>query len=247
MRTESRRVEEIDLGRLKAMEPRELLRFAFEEFGPRAALGTSLQKAGVVLIDMAWRLGVAFRVFFIDTLMNPPETYELLDQIESRYGLSVERFKPNPEDIENLYRTVGQNAHYLARPSCCHARKVLPMRRAQETLEVWIAGLLAEQSEYRREHAAKACIELTHDGRNLLKMNPLLDWTLDEVDAYIREHDVPYNSLYDYESPYGERYFVIGCKCCHIPVRKEFGLRAGKFPWERGKKECGLHKDGSGI
>jgi phosphoadenosine phosphosulfate reductase len=80
-----------------------------------------------------------------------------------------------------------------------------------------------------------------------LKLNPLFDWTDEQVDAYIRENDVPYNKLYDYVSPYGEKYFVIGCEPCHIPVREDLGRRAGKFPWEQGKKECGLHSDGSGI
>lgn len=247
MSTKALTVEEVNLTQLNAMEPQPLLRFAFYKFGPRSAIGTSLQKAGVVLIDMASRLGIPFRAFFIDTLLNPPETYKLLGQIESRYGVSVELFEPDFEDIEGLYRTVGQHAHYLARPSCCHVRKVLPLRRAQDTLDVWIAGLRAEQSDHRRDNAAKAGIEHAHDGRPLLKLNPLFDWTDEQVDAYTREHDVPYNSLYDYVSPYGERYFVIGCEPCHIPVRAELGRRAGKFPWEQGRKECGLHQNGSGI
>lgn len=241
-------VESIDTAALRTMDPSDLLRFAFERFGPRAAIGTSLQKTGVILIDMASRLGIPFRAFFIDTLLNAPETYELLGEIESRYApLQVERFAPRPEEIEGLHCSVGQYAHYLARPTCCQVRKVLPLHRAQDTLDVWIAGLRADQSEHRRKNTAKAAVEKAHDGRPLLKLNPLLDWTDGEIGAYIREHHVPYNKLYDYESPYGERFFVIGCQPCHIPVREECGRRAGKFPWEQGNKECGLHENGDGI
>jgi phosphoadenosine phosphosulfate reductase len=248
MTVNTRTIDEVDLDHLATMEPEALLRFAFERFGSRAAIGTSLQKSGVVLIDMASRLGLPFRAFFIDTLLNPPETYDLLREIESRYDhLHLERFEPDAADIENMNHCVGQYAHYLARPNCCHVRKVLPLRRAQDTLDVWIAGLRATQSEHRRKSAAKVGIEPAHDRRPLLKLNPLFDWTDEDVDAYIRRHDVPYNRLYDYESPYGERFFVIGCRPCHIPVREDLGPRAGKFPWETGTKECGLHEHGGGI
>ncbi len=247
MTTRALDLEDVDLAKLGAMSPEDLLAFAFDRFGPRAAIGTSLQKAGVILIDMASRLGKDFRVFFIDTLLNHSETYELLGQVESRYGIRIERFQPCAEDVESLHRSAGQYAHFLARHTCCHVRKVLPLRRALDTLDVWIAGLRAEQSDHRRDNAAKASIASTDDGRKLLKLNPLFEWTQEQIAAYIREHDVLSNSLYDYVSPYGERYFVIGCEPCHIPVREELGPRAGKFPWEQGKKECGLHENGGGI
>jgi len=247
VRTQSLTVRDVGIPKLEAMSAQDLLDFAFEQFGSRAAVGTSLQKSGVVLIDLASRRNRDFRVFFIDTKLNPPETYDVLDEVQARYDIEVERFEPSPEEIENLHRTVGQHAHFLARPRCCHVRKVLPLRRAQDTLDVWIAGLRASQSEHRREHAAKARIEATHDGRPMLKLNPLFDWSDERIDEYIRDHNVPCNRLYDYVSPYGERYFVIGCRPCHIPVREELGRRAGKFPWEQGKRECGLHDRGSGI
>ncbi len=237
----------IDLDALADLSPEALLRFAFATFGRRAAIGTSLQKTGLVLVDLASRLGVGFRVFFVDTLLNHEETYELLEAVQQRYGIEVERFQPREEDIEGLHRSAGQYAHFLARRSCCHVRKVLPLRRALETVDCWIAGLRGDQSDHRREHAAKAEWFETAAGRRILKLNPLLDWDADAIDAYTREHAVPRNALYDYVSPYGERYFVIGCRPCHIPVREDLGKRAGKFPWEQGSKECGLHEKGSGI
>jgi len=247
MKNAAANLETVDLDALGAMDAEQLIRFAFETFGSRAAIGTSLQKTGVVMIDIAARLDVDFRVFFIDTLLNHDETYALLDDVEKRYGITIERFEPDPEDIESLKRAVGQWAHYLARPSCCHVRKRKPLQNALATLEVWISGLRADQSEHRQDQARKADWAQDDRGRQILKLNPLLDWTAEDVDRYTRRFDLPYNTLYDYVSRYGERYHVIGCKLCHIPTRDGLDRRAGKFPWEQGRKECGLHDHGSGI
>ena len=82
---------------------------------------------------------------------------------------------------------------------------------------------------------------------HILKLNPLLDWTDEQVEQYTQEHSLPYNKLYDYVSPYDERYTVVGCEPCHVPGKEGFDKRMGKFPWEQGKKECGMHDHGSGI
>ena len=238
---------DIDINALALMEPEELLRYAAETFGDRAAIGTSLQKTGTVMIDMAYKLGLPLRVFFIDTLLNYDETYELLDQIEAKYGITIERFCPDPEAIESLNKSVGQYAHFLARPTCCQVRKAAPLQKALSTLDVWISGLRADQSEHRRKEASRAGWTHIQKGRPILKLNPLMEWTAEDVDRYIAENDVPYNKLYDYVSPYGEKFGVIGCRTCHIPVRDDFDPRTGKFPWEQSKKECGLHDHGSGI
>ena len=237
----------IDLGALASMDAAELLTFAFERYGNRLAIGTSLQKSGVIMIDMAHRLGLPIRVFFIDTLMNNPETYELIEEVQDRYSITIERFSPDPEDVESLYKSVGQYAHFLARPSCCRVRKWLPLQRALATLDGWIAGLRADQSDHRNDTAAKVAWAADEHGRAILKFNPLFDWTDEDVDAYTRDNALPMNRLYDYVSAYGERYAVIGCACCHIPVRDGLPARTGKFPWEQSKKECGLHEDGGGI
>lgn len=239
--------KDIDLDRLAAMEAEPLLRYAFETFGRRAAIGTSLQKTGVVMIDIASRLDLDYRVFFIDTLLNHDETYDLLGEVEKRYGIEIERFEPDPADIESMNRTVGQWAHFLARTSCCQVRKRKPLQEALGTLDVWISGLRADQSEHRNDQAGKAAWVRDDRGRRILKLNPLLDWTVEDIERHSREGDLPYNKLYDFVSPYGERYHVIGCKPCHIPTREELGTRVGKFPWEQGRKECGLHDHGSGI
>lgn len=238
---------DIDLAALNSMGPEDLLRYSVETYGDRAAIGTSLQKTGTVMIDLAARLSLPLRVFFIDTLLNHEETYELLEEIEERYGITIERFSPDPEAIESLNKSVGQFAHFLARPTCCQVRKAGPLQKALATLDVWISGLRADQSEHRRKEAAKAGWTNVAQGRRVLKLNPLLDWSADDVDRYIADNKVPYNRLYDYVSEYGEKYNVIGCRMCHIPVRDDFDPRVGKFPWEQSKKECGLHDHGGGI
>ena len=240
-------VAEVDLAALEPMTAEALIRCGVERFGSRCAIGTSLQKTGIVMIDLASKLGLPVRVFFIDTLLNHDETYELLAEVEGRYGIEVERFAPAPEEVQWLHETFGQWPHFLAREHCCRVRKGRPHERALETLDCWISGLRADQSEHRAENAARASLAADSKGRKILKLNPLLDWTAAEVDRYTRENHLPYNKLYDYVSPLGERYGVIGCRACHIPIKPEFGKRAGKFPWEHGNKECGLHKDGGGI
>jgi phosphoadenosine phosphosulfate reductase len=232
---------------LASKSAEELLAFAAERFGDRAAIGTSLQKSGVVMIDMAHRLNLPLRVFFVDTLLNPPETYELFETIEQRYGITIERFEPHPEGVDWLGKTFGQNAHFYSRQMCCRIRKVAPLQRALETVDVWITGVRADQSSYRDEGGMRADIVEAETGKEILKINPLFDWTDEQVDAYIAEHDVPINALYDYVSPFDERYRVIGCACCHVPVKDSMDKRMGKFPWEQGSKECGMHDHGGGI
>jgi phosphoadenosine phosphosulfate reductase len=241
------KLAQIDIQGLQELDAPTLLEEVLGAFGRRAAIGTSLQKTGLVIIDLASRLGVPFRVFFVDTLMNFDETYELLEEVERHYGLTVERYRPDPERLDWLYTTYGQNAHYFDRPTCCDIRKKLPLQEALGTLDAWIAGVRADQSDHRCEAAEQACRVRTADGRDILKVNPLMAWTAEQIDAYIHEHGLPYNKLYDYVSPYNERFQVIGCKPCHVPVKEGFGKRMGKFPWEQGAKECGIHSHGSGI
>jgi phosphoadenosine phosphosulfate reductase len=230
------------------MEPGELLAFTFETFGKRAAVGTSLQKTGSVMIDLAAKTGVEFSVFFVDTLFNYDETMELYDEIQSHYGIAIERLVPNPDDIEDLYQHYGQFPFFssLGRARCCEIRKRLPLLEKLKDLDVWISGLRSDQSDHRQQNTQKISVVGMGD-IEVVKINPLIDWDAEQIDAYIKENKVPYNKLYDYESPYGEKFREIGCKPCHIPVKDEAPKRAGKWPWENSHKECGLHLDGSGI
>jgi len=240
-------VESIDLDDLRAMDAQRLLQFAFEQFGARAAIGTSLQKTGIVMIDLAARLGPDFRIFFIDTLLNHPETYQLLEELQQRYRIEIERFYPDPDSLRELTDMFGQSAHFFNRQMCCRVRKEQPLQNALATLDVWISGLRSDQSEHRQRYTKKA--SFVHDvrGRKILKLNPLLDWTDQQIEEYTSSRNLPTNKLYQYVSPYGERYTIIGCQPCHVPVKDTMPKRMGKFPWEQGVKECGLHSEGGGI
>lgn len=226
----------------------ELIEFAFRTYGKRAAIGTSLQKTGSVIIDLISRSKAEYSVFFIDTLCNYDETIDLLHNIENRYKIQIERLTPDPKDIEKLYETFGQFPFYspLGREHCCQTRKKLPLLKKLSTLDLWISGLRSDQSDHRKDNAQKVAI-VTMGGNEIIKINPLIDWTDERIDEYIKTNNIPGNKLYDQVSPYGEKFREIGCRSCHIPVKDDAPKRAGKFPWEASKKECGLHSDGSGI
>lgn len=236
------------INKAQSLNGQELIGFAFEIYGKRAAIGTSLQKTGSVIIDLASKSDVEFFVFFVDTLFNYDETLELFEETQQRYGITIDRLTPDPNDIEDLYKNYGQYPFFssLGRLRCCEIRKRLPLLKKLLDLDVWISGLRADQSDHRQSSAEKVSIVKMGD-IEVIKINPLVDWTQEQIDAYIKDNAVPYNKLYDFESPYGEKFREIGCKPCHIPVKDDAPKRAGKWPWEQSHKECGLHIDGDGI
>ena len=231
---------------LNAMRPEELFAWALAEHGARAGIVTSFQDTGCVMINMMSRTAPGLRVITVDTLRLPEETYALLDEIEERYPLKVERFAPVPE---RLAKMVGQHGEYLFFDSkakqehCCAIRKTEPNDRALETLDVWFTGLRRDQSESRAD-TPKAQV-IMRNGRKILKLAPLADWTKAQVDAHIAEYDVPENKLY------AMGYTSIGCKICSTPTRPGEDIRAGRWRWfnylEEDDKECGIHDGGSGI
>ena len=241
LENETRLLEE-----LNSMEPERLLRWAFERHGDRAGILTSFQDTGCVMIDMAHTHAPDLRIITIDTLRLHGETYSLLGEIESRYGLKVERFTPDEKALE---RMVAQHGLYLFFDSkakqeyCCSVRKVEPNIRALSTLDVWITGLRRDHSEARQE-VAKAVFVRQETGR-ILKLAPLANWDGSRVREYIEANDVPYNKLYD------QGYTSIGCTICSTPTLPWEDKRAGRWRWfnqmDGDDKECGIHTGGSGI
>jgi phosphoadenosine phosphosulfate reductase len=236
------------LAMLNDMDPEELLAWAQGHFPGRAGINTSFQDTGCVMIDMASRVAPDLRVLTVDTLRLHPETYRLMEQIEARYGIAIERFKPEPEQLK---RMVGQHGEYLFFDSkakqeyCCAIRKVEPNKRAIESLDVWITGLRRDQSEGRAAVDKVSRIVL-EDGRELLKLSPLANWDKDQVWSYIHRHNVPYSPLYE------QGYTSIGCVICSTPTMPWESKRAGRWRWfnhldEDDDKECGIHIGGSGI
>jgi len=193
----------------------------------------------VVLVDMAAKLGGKFRVFSLDTGRLHPETYQFLDKAREHYGITVEAYFPKPEAVEKLVREKGLFSFYRdGHKECCDIRKVEPLRRALSTLHAWVTGQRRDQSPGTRAQVPVVQIDPTFgsNGNQLVKFNPLANWSSQQVWAYIRENEVPYNALH-------ERGFVsIGCEPCTRAILPGQHEREGRWWWEDAtKKECGLH------
>lgn len=215
-----------------------VLSWAVREFHPRIALAASFGAEDMVLIDMLSRIRPRTRVFTLDTGRLPQETYDLIEIARARYG-DIAVYAPEASAVEAMVAHHGPNLFYRSvelRKLCCHVRKVEPLRRALEGLDAWITGLRRDQAPTR---AAIGRAELDDaDGRRV-KINPLADWTGDEVWTYIHAHNVPYNALHDRGFP------SIGCAPCTRAVRRGEDPRAGRWWWEvDAHKECGLHPAG---
>lgn len=235
------------IAELNALPPEELLRWAVETCGERAAIITSFQNTGCVMIDMAQRVAPRLRVVTVDTLRLPQETHELMDALEAKYGIAIERFRPDPHRLEQMIKNLGEFLFFDSlekQEYCCSVRKVEPNRRALATVDVWITGLRRDQSKSR--FATPKAAEVTQDGRSIVKLCPLIDWTEQQVTDYVAQHEVPYNRLYD------KGYTSIGCVICSTPTLPGEDKRAGRWRWRNhldpeGHKECGIHGSGSGI
>jgi phosphoadenosine phosphosulfate reductase len=206
----------------------EVIAWGRAQFGSDIAIASSFGAEDVVLIDIAARAG-GVRVFTLDTDFLFPETYTLIDRIESRYALKVERCRASLTPSEQA-REHGE-ALWASRPdACCNLRKVEPLTAKLAELRAWITGIRREQAPTR----AKAKRVEWDERFGLVKLNPLVDWTWNDVWQYIHDHDVPYNPLHDAGFP------SIGCTYCTRAVAPGEDLRAGRWSGSS-KTECGLH------
>lgn len=204
-------------------------------FGDRAAFSTSLSWEDQVITHHIFSNKLPIRVFTLDTGRLFPETYSVLNSTRERYKKNIEVYFPQANAVEQLVTEKGPISFYESlenRKECCFIRKVEPLNRALENVDCWITGLRAEHSENRQ---GLPVVEWDEQ-RQLVKVNPLSNWTLDEVKTEIARYRIPYNSLHD-------RGFVsIGCQPCTRAVREGENFRAGRWWWEdNSKKECGLH------
>jgi phosphoadenosine phosphosulfate reductase len=218
-------------------EPEALLAWALERFSPRIALSTAFQVDGVVLLDMAYRIDPAIRVFSVDTGRLPAETFELVARLRERYpGLRLDLLSPRAEEVERMVAARGPDLFYRSveeRLLCCRVRKVLPLTRYLGGLDAWITGLRRDQWATRTNIRK---VEIDHDHGAIVKLNPLAEWTEEEVWDYVRRHDLPSHPLY------ARGYRSIGCAPCTRPVPPGEDARAGRWWWEENApKECGIH------
>ncbi|HSK78453.1 MAG TPA: phosphoadenylyl-sulfate reductase, partial [Thermoanaerobaculia bacterium] len=214
--------------------PQELIAYAMERWGSEVAICTSFQSEGMAILDMAWRIDPRVRVFTVDTGRLPQETYDVMEEVRQRYGVEVEVYFPDARQIEGMVRRFGPNLFQKAveaRLLCCNVRKVEPIRGVLEGLDAWITGLRRDQWASR---ANIRKIEVDHEHGGLAKINPLADWTLDEVKAYNIAHAVPEHPLY------AKGYTSIGCSPCTRATAVGEDPRAGRWWWEKNApKECG--------
>ena len=212
----------------------EALRKLSEAFPDKLVFSTSFSYEDQVLLDHISK-SVPVTVFTLDTGRLFPETYSTWSRNLERYNIPIDAYYPNAQKLQEFVRSYGPNSFYESvenRKGCCYLRKVEPLKRALAGKAVWITGLRAEHSLNRNDMQL-----LEWDEANqIIKYNPLLHWTTEEVRQYIDEHNVPYNPLHD-------RGFVsIGCAPCTRAIKPSEDFRAGRWWWEdASKKECGLH------
>ena len=221
---------------LEAKSAQEVLAWALERYSPRIAFASSFGAEDVVVIDLLARTRKDARIFTLDTGRLHEETYEVMEAVRKRYGVSIESYFPERASVEKLEREKGLYSFRESienRKECCNVRKVEPLNRALSGLDAWMSGLRRDQAVTRGTLA-----KVEHDAprAGLTKINPIADWSVDDVWAYIKEHDVPYNKLHDRSFP------SIGCSPCTRPIAAGEDIRAGRWWWEMPEqKECGLH------
>jgi phosphoadenosine phosphosulfate reductase len=215
--------------------PEQVLTWAFATYGDNLAIATGMGVEGMVTIDIASRINPGLKVFTGDTEFLFPETYDLIDRVEERYSITIERIfsQLTPEEQQREY-----GARLWARDpdQCCSLRKVEPLRRKLATLDAWITAIRRRQTADR---AGVRKVEWDHKF-GLVKINPLADWTTTMVWSYVSKHRVPYNPLHDRNYP------SIGCTHCTRAVQPGEDARAGRWSGF-GKTECGLHTPDPGA
>lgn len=216
--------------------PQEVLQWSFDNLHPRLAMASSFGAEDVVVIDMMMKIDPKARIFTLDTGRLNQETYDVMDEIRKKYNVNIEVMFPDQNEVEQMVRVNGLNLFYDSvgnRKLCCGIRKVHPLNRILSTLDGWITGLRADQTEVR-SNANKIELDEQHNG--IIKINPIIEWTWDQTWDYIKKNNIPYNKLHDKGFP------SIGCEPCTRAIKPGEPLRAGRWWWESdSQKECGLH------
>ncbi|MDE0837538.1 MAG: phosphoadenylyl-sulfate reductase [Kiritimatiellae bacterium] len=211
-----------------------VLEWALTKYSPNIALATSFKDA--VLIHMMLKIRPDVRVFALDTGRMNEETYQCAEDIQRRLKVDIEWVFPERELVEGLERGKGMYSFRESlenRKECCYVRKVEPLKRALTGLDAWITGVRRDQGVTRKT-VRKIEIDAAHGG--IVKINPLADWGQDRIWAYVKEHSLPYNKLFD------QGYQSIGCAPCTRPVKTGEDPRSGRWWWESAEhKECGIH------
>ena len=213
---------------LEGAPPAEILAWAAAHV-PRLTFATGFGAEGCVIVDLIARAGLPIDLFTLDTGVLFPETLALWRQLEARYGVTIRAVVPQ-QTIEAQALTLGPALWSRDPDRCCELRKVRPLRAALAGFDGWVTAIRRDQTP---ERATAQVVE--HDRKfDLLKVNPLVGWTSDDVWAHLYAHDVPYNELHERGYP------SIGCQPCTSAVQAGEDPRTGRWRGA-GKTECGLH------
>lgn len=217
--------------------PESIIELALESFDNIAISFSGAED--VVLVDMATKIKPNVNVFSLDTGRLHAETYRFIEQVREHYKIEIDVLSPDTETVQNLVREKGLFSFYKGdHKECCGIRKVIPLRRKLNTLSAWITGQRKDQSPATRNTipVVERDNAFSTTDRELMKFNPLSNWSSTQVWDYIRNNEVPFNTLHE------QGYKSIGCEPCTRPVLPNQHEREGRWWWEDAtKKECGLH------
>jgi phosphoadenosine phosphosulfate reductase len=220
---------------VKNMEPVEALQYLSLQFPGKTVFSTSFSWEDQAISHFIFSNNLSIDVFTLDTGRLFPETYSTWSRTLEKYGKEITPYYPDALSLQKYIREKGPNNFYESvenRKNCCHIRKVEPLQRALKGRELWITGIRAEHSPNRNDMQPLEWDE----ANNILKYHPLLHWSTQELKAFIRDQEIPYNPLHD------KGFVSIGCAPCTRAVREGEDFRAGRWWWEDStKKECGLH------
>jgi len=216
-------------------DPEQVLAFFLEEFKGKIVQATSMGVEDQVITRMIAGINIKTRIITLDTGRLFQETYDLIQHTIEEYGVKIETMFPNFESVQEMVKDKGINLFYKSvenRKLCCHLRKNEPLKRALEGMDIWACGLRKDQTITRFYNKLVEWDEK----HGLIRLNPIIDWSENQVWEYVREHEIPYNVLHD------KGYSSIGCLPCTRPIQKGEDPRAGRWWWENEEhKECGLH------
>lgn len=225
--------------RLATATAEEIIAWAVQEFGDGLTFASSFGAEDQVVLDLLLSVNQTASVFLLDTGRLHQETYDVIDRTREYYGRVFTVYVPQMDALQQLTEAEGPNSFYRsreARKACCQVRKVEPLARALAGKDAWLTGLRRTQSVTRTD---LQLVEVDDAHHGIAKINPLANWSEEQVWAYIREHDLPFNALHDRGFP------SIGCAPCTRAIQPGEDLRAGRWWWEEPEhKECGLHLKG---
>ncbi|MBG6187190.1 phosphoadenylyl-sulfate reductase [Flavobacterium sp. CAN_S2] len=223
------------LEKTRSLSIEETLTFLADEFKGKVVFSTSFGQEDQVITALIGKNNLPITIFTLDTGRLFQETYDVFHKTLKKYQIDIKTYFPETSAVEELLNQKGPNSFYESvenRKECCFIRKVAPLTKALKGNSIWITGLRAEQSENRND------LDLfEYDEKfDIIKFNPLLKWTLEEVQKYIDDNNVPQNVLHK------QGFVSIGCAPCTRAITPGEDIRAGRWWWESSHKECGLHQ-----